>query len=239
MHPDPVAVFRAAVAALNREDWAGAAALCDPASLADVQRQLLVQFAPREITAEYYLHYWPRMPREVAEYHAAECRAQADPSRRLERELAGVPDVGALAAMRPEAALAAWLAGRSPRRQFERQAAEGRASPGAVARALAGLGSSYDYVPLGAVPEGEGLSHVLYRRRVGGPPSATGAPGLAGRPDEDEPLAHDLAGRLPPQLISCRRQPDGGWALVATYDFLGVWSTFFEAADPPTREGAA
>ena len=53
MHPDPVAVFRAAVAALNREDWAGASALCDPASLADVQRQLLVQFAPREITAEY------------------------------------------------------------------------------------------------------------------------------------------------------------------------------------------
>jgi hypothetical protein len=236
---DPVAVFRAAVAALNREDWAGAAALCDPASLADVQRQLLAQFAPREITAEYYLRYWPRMPREVAEYHAAECRAQADPSRRLERELAGVPDVDALAAMRPEVVFAAWLAGRSPRRQFERQAAEGRASPGAVARALAGVGSSYDHVALGAVPEGEGLSHVLYRPRVGGPTAPTRAPGLAGPPDADEAIIRDLAWRVPPQIATCRRQPDGGWRLVATYDFLGVSSTFFEAADPPAREGAA
>jgi hypothetical protein len=42
MHADPVAVFRAAVAVLNREDWVGAAALRDPANLADVQRRLLV-----------------------------------------------------------------------------------------------------------------------------------------------------------------------------------------------------
>jgi hypothetical protein len=218
MHSDPVAVFRAAVAALNREDWAGAAALCDPASLADFRHQLVGQFAPvppgHEITAELYLRHEPGMPRAVAEYQAAQSRAHADPSRRLQRELAG----------------------HAPRRQFERQAAEGRASPGAVARALTHLASSYDYVPLGAVADGEGLSHVVYRQDRGGPPAG---PGLADRPDAEEALARDLAWRVPPQIATCRRQPDGGWALVATHHFLGVANSYFEAVDPPAPEGAS
>jgi hypothetical protein len=77
---------------------------------------------------------------------------------------------------------------------------------------------------------------VVYRQDRGGPPAG---PGLADRPDAEEALARDLAWRVPPQIATCRRQPDGGWALVATHHFLGVANSYFEAVDPPAPDGAA
>jgi hypothetical protein len=114
---DLLELFRAAVAAVNAEDWDAAAALCDPVSLRAVHRQLLEQFAPREphqpLTVDEYLRHSPEMPRAVAEYHVTQHQRLADPAERLRRALPGIVDAGALGALTPEQAFAVWLDGRS------------------------------------------------------------------------------------------------------------------------------
>ena len=164
---DPLELFRAAVAAVNAEDWDAAAALCDPVSLRAFHRQLLEQFAPREphrpLTVEEYLRHAPEMPRAVAEYHVTQHQRLADPAERLRRELPGIADAGALDALTPEQAFAVWLDGRSPRRQVERLAAEGRIAQRTATLYAGGLGEFFQYVPLGAIPDGDRVAHVLFR----------------------------------------------------------------------------
>ena len=84
---DPLALFDAALNALNAEDWRGAAQLCDPVSLRAFKRQLLERFTPdrppRELTIEDLLRHTPDKPRQVAEYELAQHRRRADPRRRV------------------------------------------------------------------------------------------------------------------------------------------------------------
>jgi hypothetical protein len=135
---DPLAVFRAAVAALNAEDWRGAAALVDPVSLRDfvnnVRERLAPDRGPRAVTAEEYLASDPQLPRAVAEHYAAQSRRQTDPQWQLPRELPGVESVDALRALAADEVFARWLEGRSGRRQIERLAADGRISQAIAAR---------------------------------------------------------------------------------------------------------
>ncbi len=228
-HTDPIALFDAAVAALNREDWTAVAALCDEASLAAFRRQMLAQLDPAlleqyAITAETILRHSPDMPREVAEYQAAQHRRHGDPARRLAEELPGVADADALRAMSPRDVFAAWLDGRSPRRQITRLAAEGRIPPAAVDRLRDTTLAIHTHVAIGAVHDGERIAHVLYRHADDAAPAADGAaPGSADAlPDDERELALELAARGYPQVATCRRQPDGSWRLVAGWGFLGV-----------------
>jgi hypothetical protein len=230
MFDDPLALFRSALDALNAEDWRAAAALCDPVSLRAFHRQLVEQLAPDAppslLTVEEYLRHVPDTPREVAEHYVAEHRRSADPASRLARELPGVPSPDALRALAPEAAFAAWLEGRSFRKQIERLAAEGRISRRAAeSRAILPYGG-YRYVPLGAVPDGERIAYVLFRNAFDPADAWSGdaAGWLAGRPDDEQALARELWGRGPPHVATCRRQPDDTWRLVADHDFLHVAS---------------
>jgi hypothetical protein len=227
-HQDPLALFGAAVAAVNAEDWAAAAALCDPVSLRAFHRQLLEQFAPRErqppLTVDEYLRHAPEMPRAVAEYHVAQHERLADPGERLRRELPGIADAAALGALTPAQAFAAWLDGRSPRRQLARLAAEGRITPWAATLDAGGLGQFFRYVPLGAVADGDRVVHVLFRDAFDPEEAWTGeaAEWLAGRPPDEQALARELWGRGHPRVATCRRQPDGTWRLLADHDFLRI-----------------
>jgi hypothetical protein len=227
---DPIALFRAAVDALNAEDWSAAAALCDPVSLRAFHWQLVEQYAPsrppRALTVEEYLRHAPETPIAVAEHVVAEHQRRADPIARLRLELPGVPSADALRAMPPEVAFAHWLDGKSFRRQVERLAAEGRISQRAAAlHATAGSGG-YRYVPLGAVPDGARVAHVLFRNAFDPdePWSGESAAWLAARPSDEQALARELWGRGHPQSATCRLQPDGSWRLLADHDFLRVSS---------------
>jgi hypothetical protein len=247
---DPLALFGAAVDALNRERWADAAALCDPASLTAFARQLHGAFAPvppeHKVTAESYLAHEPGMPRAVAEYYAARANAQQDPANRLHEEFAGVADVDALRALGPAETFAAWLDGHSRRRQYERHVAAGRASRAAADRALAYTRDAgwdaYRYAALGVVADGERIAHVLYGRDRGDfadPAAWTGAAAahFAALPPEEQALTRDLVGRERPGVFTCRRQPDGTWRALAGYDFLGVTNMGFMLPDDPPAPG--
>lgn len=230
---EPIALFEAAVAALSREDWLGVARLCDPASLGAFKRQMLEQFAPampaQQITVEEYLRHSPEMPHAVAEYHVAQGRLQLDPATRIAERLPGVTTVGELAALVAEEVFVKWLVGRSPRWHLERFIAQGRAvlSEAELSEALAM--SAQRYTVLGVVADGEHVVHVIYRH-VFDTSDVDFDTWLAKRPLDEQELGRDLFGRGHIMATQCRRQPDGGWLLIADDDFLQL-SNFSVAVD--------
>lgn len=239
---DPAAVFLAAADALNREDWLGAAALCDPASLASFRRAMLQQIAPgpswQAVTVDGLLRHAPDMPREAAEYQVAQAARYADPSYQLRSQFPGVASVEALHALSPVALFARWLHGRSWRGQLARHVAEHPGHETAV-RALEGEPPpQLLFRVIGALPDGDRVVHVLYTIGAPGPDEGVAA-WLAELPDDDaRALARDLNGRQHPHVALCRRQADGTWALVADHDFVGLGSIGF-AIDVAEEEGDA
>jgi hypothetical protein len=160
----------------------------------------------------------------VAEYQVNEQRKRSDPMRRLRDELPDVASVDALLELGPREVFVAWLAGRSLRRQIERMADEGRISRATAENSLRHVVEYFRCVPLGAVPDGHRLVHVLFHRIYGQEETWTGdaAEWLSRRPDDEQELVRDLSRRLDPHILTCRRQPNGTWLLLAGHGFLGV-----------------
>lgn len=229
--------MRAAIEIVNRADWHAAAGLCDPVSLVRFRRQLLEQLEPDatrfELTVEEYLRLSPDMPRAVAEYYVAQHRARTDPGQRLREELPEISDLDSLRSMSPEAVFASWLDGRSPRRQIERLAAESRITPNRATLPTEVANAMFPYIVIGAVADGQGVAHVLYRLDVtiGNPTNGEAEAWLARLPADERELAQDLSGREHPRVITCRKQTDGSWRLLAGYDFLGMGSTVVQTVE--------
>ncbi len=224
---EPLALFDAALNALNAEDWRGAAQLCDPVSLRAFKRQLLERFTPdrppRELTIEDLLRHTPDKPRQVAEYELAQHRRRADPRRRIEEELPGVPSVDDLQQLDAVDVFARWLDGRSVRRQVERQVADARiprAVDGAVLRQYHPA-----YIALGVVLDGTRLAHVIYRHNfVSMADTPEGAKWLAKRPPDEQELALEVRGHQHPNVVTCRLQSDATWMFIADHSFFNVGS---------------
>ena len=224
--PDPLALFDAALTALNAEDWRAAAELCDTVSLRAFRRQLLEQFASdkprRELTVEDFLLHSPGKPRQVAEYELAQHRRRADPRRRLHEELPGVASVDDLRQLDPVEVFARWLDGRSIRRQVARLVADARI-PQPVDDA-AQRPHQQAYIPLGVVRDGARLAHVIYRHHFSLAESPERASWLAKRPPDEQELARDMWGHRHPSVITCRRQSDDTWRFIADHSFFNVGS---------------
>lgn len=225
---DPLALFHAAVAAIRAEDWRAAAACCDPVSLRAFARETREGFAPtREmppLTVEQLMRDAPDLPRAVAEYQVAQHERYGGHAARLRHDFPGVASVEALLALDDDALFAAYLAGRSFRGQLRRLVEDGRADADLVAETLAGpppIGY-LDYVPVGWLPDGERVAHVVYHHGGGTPPGQwTGAAArwFAERTPEEQALTRDITGRGHPFVATCRRQPDGSWRLLADHGF--------------------
>lgn len=228
---DPIEQFRAVVAAVNAADWQAAAACCDAHSLREFHTQLCERYAPttsRPVpTVEQLLQLNSAMPREVAEYEVSQyARRYLTMAEEYTRDLPGIADAQALRSATPEQAFSAWLHGRSPRRQIEQLMAAGHATHAAVAQLKALAADLLQLTPIGAVHDGDHIVHVLYRHG-----SETPAEPL---PSEVESLSADERqyavetwGRLHPEVVSARRQPDGSWRLVAEHGFLSLGAMTF------------
>ena len=228
---DPLALFQAAVDALNAEDWAAAAALVDPVSLRTFARQIREWLAPdvppTAMTADDYLRHDPQLPRAVAEHYAAEARRHAEPTSRMPAQLRGVTSIEALRALTPEEVLSKWLDARSFRRQIEQLAAAGRISQQALeVHNKAGYAAWYRYVAIGVVGDGDRIAHILYRENVDPeqPWSGDSAKWLASRPADEQVLARELWAYGHPSVATVRRQTDGTWRFLVEHDFLRVGS---------------
>ncbi|MEP6493939.1 MAG: hypothetical protein ABJF01_14755 [bacterium] len=195
---DPIALFRAAVDAINAENWNDAAALIDPVSLHAFHRQLDARIVPGDrvvaVTVEEYLAHSPDTPRSVAEYFVEQSRTQSDPSRRLHDHLPSVPTLDAFHSLTPAQTFSAWLDGRSLRRQVERLVSDGHVSA-EIAQHRSSIGfNDYRYVALGVVPDGDQVVHVLYRREFDTSQMLVdrAATWLASLPLDEQALARDL-----------------------------------------------
>lgn len=226
---DPLALFRAAAAAIRAEDWRGAADCCDPASLRAFARQTRESFAPAHeappLTVEQLLRDVPDLPRAVAEYQVAQHRRYSGHAARLRHDFPGVASVEALLALDDAAVFAAYVEGRSLRRQLERLVADGRADPSILAEPITVPSDYYDFVPVGWLPDGERLAHVLFHHGNGTPPeqwTGESARWFAERTPEEQALTRDLTGRGHPFVATCRRQPDGTWRLLADHGFQNL-----------------
>ena len=233
-YPDPLAVFRAAVEALKNGRWQALAGMCDPASLQSFKRQVLEGYTPiqpqRVMTVEEYLRHSPETPRVVAEYYVAQYAKQFDPAPRLKREFPRVDGVEALRALSPAEVFARWLEGRSVGHQLSLQAEEGVMPASAVPEIMASMLELYDFEALGAVPDGDRVAHVVYRRAFHARETATGDDDTEYRrwmerlSAEERELSRDLGEHGDAMIAATRRQPDGSWRLLADYDFLHVGS---------------
>jgi hypothetical protein len=229
---DPVQLFQTVLARMNAEDWAGTAALCDPASLTSFRRTMLDQFAPTErhvVTADDYLKMEPDMPREVAEYNVKHAQKTVDPDARIRSEFPSVASFAALRALEPVDFFAEYLYGRSPQRQLRDQAKDGAISKKAADAIFARPFEHFLYEPVGSVTDGDRIAHVLYRLKMDESTDPRADAWLANVPADEREFTKDVQRRGHPQLFLCRKQPDGGWLGVADFQFVGGGMTaFFE-----------
>lgn len=227
MYADPLELFRDAVVALNDEDWRAVAELCDPVSLRQFKRKLIdmTTIPPEQagkITSMELMRAVPNMPRAVAEYQVAQFRESVNPKRRLNAEVPSVKSPGELESMAPANVFAAWLDGKSLRRQLDSEVARGRLTRAAAAEVLKEGRASWDLRALAFVEDSDRIGYVVYRHGLafGGFPQAVD--GAADATPEDAEFARDVRGRMHPMASIVRRQGDGGWLLVADTDFLAV-----------------
>ena len=226
---DPLDLFRAAVNALNEERWLDVAKLCDPATLREFKRSTLAQFdSPlRHVwTVEDFLRHSPDMPREVAEYQLTQIHRQAHPDTRFARDFPSLKDVAELRSMEPKEVFASWLEGRSIRRQVEQMVSEGRISSAALsAHSEMMAAMKHRLTPIGALPDGDDLMHILYAFGPVDSADTLDEPGesAANGSPEDRKLGRVMS-RAYPLVTSCIRQPRGHWCLIADYNFLSMGS---------------
>lgn len=207
---DPIRLFNAAVKALNDERWLDVAGLCDPTSLQEFKSSAIAQFEtlPEHIwTVEDFLRHSPDMPREVAEYQLSQIQRQAHPDTRFARDFPLLSSPDELHTLEPQQVFASWLEGRSAKSQFDQMVRAGRISNADLqAHADILVSMKHELSPIGSIPDGNDLVHVLYRW---GP----------------EPTLETLpVHRAFPMVTSCIRQPGGGWCLIADYNFLSIGS---------------
>ncbi len=207
---DPLKLFRAAVAALNEERWLDVAQLCDPASLREFKHSALAQFdlpTNHIWTVEDFLRHSPEMPPEVAQYQVDQIQRQAHPDTRFARDFPLLNGPDELRSMEPAEVFASWLEGRSMKSQLEQMVRAGRVSSSALDAHRETIASmKHELAPIGSVPDGDEIVHVLYRW---GPDDTDQAPAMA---------------RAFPFVTSCIRQNGGGWLLIADYNFLSIGS---------------
>lgn len=228
-YSDPVALFTAAVDALNQEDWAGVAGLCDPISLTAFKRNLMDNLSPpaketHKLTAAELMKAVPSMPRAVAEYQMTRFRESLDPKQRLRDQVPGVKSREVLETMEAAGVFAAWLEGKSLRRQLGRDVELKRMSRATANEVLAQGTKHFNFEGLGFVRDGERLVHVVYRRDAvfRGPFPGNDDPWVARCSAAERELMRDLWGREHTLSVMARRQSDDSWLLVADSDFLLV-----------------
>jgi hypothetical protein len=228
-YSNPLPLFAAAVDMLNAEDWPAVARLCDPAGLASFKRGLIDNLAPpstqsQKLTATELMKAVPNMPRAVAEYQVTRFRESLDPKHRMREQLPTIKSREALESLDPPGVFAAWLEGKSLRRQIDRDLESKRMSRAMANEILAEGIKPFNFEPLGYVPDGEHIAHIVYRRAqtVRGPFPPLGELRDAGcTPPEIELMRHAW-GREHPLTVMARRQRDDTWLLVADVDFLLV-----------------
>ena len=233
---DPADVLNAAFAALNLDDWAGFAELFDPVSLRAFKSDMLASYdddvEEYHIDADDLLEFEPDMPREAAEYKAARMNEVTSKAHRLKREFLIVESVDELRAMDPARMFVLSLQACSPHRQAEHEppvelepweeASDWDESYDDGKKAT----RAYRYSVVGCIYDGPEIAHVLYRHDLTADKifPEEYAEVMSEKPEDEQLLCQQLHHKADLNLMTCRRQRDGSWRLIATQTLFLVSS---------------
>jgi hypothetical protein len=226
---NPEKVVDAAFEALNLEDWAGLADLCDPVSLWAFKREMLEDFCVPDDRDESKLEAEldddddeedPEI-RAAIEHDIAILREWSNPANRVRAEFASVETVDELREMDPGKMFARWLQAKKPDRYVERDRDASEDWKRQKTRASDKTTRSYQYTTLGSVLDGDKIAYVVYRNSK--VPNDV-YPGVMDEwesriPEDEAELARDTRYLRHPLIVTCRKQKDGSWRLVASSHF--------------------
>ena len=239
----PVEVLEAAFAALNIDDWSGFADLCDPVSLRAFKTETLdfhVDDDDRyEVEADDLIESEPDMPRAVAEYQAARMNQVMDPARKLSREFLTIKSVEEVWETDPAKLFVLWLQACSPCRRLEVEGleeepweADAAWDPPVTDGRKATRG--YRYSVIGSVTDGPDIAHVIYRTDHGVDKifPKEYSEWIERKPADEQELARQLHHHSDLQFVTCRRQSDGSWRLIANRELRLISSRQWNGPEP-------
>jgi hypothetical protein len=218
----PLEVVNAAFAALNVEDWAGFASFCDPVSLRAFKREILEEFGeyrePSSVAECDDLLEEEEDPdlRAAIEHDLAVMDEWFNPVHRVIVEFDSVETVEELREIDPGRAFARWLQARSRnpyRPNVPEEGEEWRRGKETSRKSTRG----YSYLAVGSVLDSPDIAYVVYRNAHS--PNDV-YPGVMDSWEQSVPADEAELARLThylqnPQVLTCRKQTDGSWRLLA------------------------
>ena len=205
MHDSPVGVVESVLRGFSSENWIGVADLFDEGSLSEFRRNVLWRYSIPT----------PRLDVD---------QSTSDPVMRLREELPRISSIEELELLPPRQLYAVWLESHSPRAQVNRLVESGQVSRTRAEKVLPSIVSNWNYTVIGVVMDGDTVAHVLYR----GDRSATGLKQVeadllrASAPAAELETLRDIFGKENPGLVTCRRNSDGFWRLLASHYPFGI-----------------
>jgi hypothetical protein len=202
---------------------------------------LIEQFADTDpaptVTAERLLHSDPTLSREAAASIVSRHEEQVAHYRDVSRRLPGIATLDELRVSPADVVFAAYLDGNSVSRLLERWEPNDvipKPEPDTVVRMNA---LRHDFTPIACIDVSSSISHILYRRALvesdaeHGGASVRELERIAHWPADEQSLHLELRAIHACSIILSRRQPDGGWLLLAADDFLGAGGGYFIGYD--------
>jgi hypothetical protein len=221
----PGHLVTSAFMALKSKDYRALARLCDPISLRSFKAEIVEEFCGEcyDDGAEETDSVIPTL--ELTDEQYVEWGQYLDPLRRLKVEFPDVSTIEELSAMEPVDVFASWLEGQSYDRFLEnhssREPWEGDDSSWRPDSLQRRRDSGADYHIIGCVYDAPDIAHVLYRSRLSAAEvSDAYYDWLANAPSPHREFMTAMHHRGEPIMVTCRRQPDQSWLLVAKRHFM-------------------
>ena len=200
----PEEVVTAMFAALNTDDWHGVTMLCDPLGLVAFKRQTMT------ILSEFSDDY-------ESDTEFGESTGAMDV---LRFEVANTSSIEEVREMAPGRVFVRWLQARSLSCYDDVDTDHGCRKAGELngQRTV----RAYRYSVLGGIADGPDITHVLYRPTVFEAAEYREAyeKRLMDMSEEERRFSVLMQHRGDPCVVSCRKQDDGSWKIVAKRDLL-------------------
>ena len=218
----PRQLVSAAFNAMRARDYDELASMCDPLSLKSFRQEFLDEYCP--IISDVVDHS-PHPEIELTDEQYIELMELLDPIKRLKEEFGPATTIDGLVAMEPVRLFAAWLYAHSAERfSGKRLQRPWQSETDRTSEDFDQNGTTEPrHEIIGCVFDTPEIAHVVYRLRLSAIEAIPDA--YRGWFDSAAPAYRDfmtaMHHRGDPSLVTCRRQGDGSWRLIAKKHFMG------------------
>ena len=211
-------VVTSAFAALKARDYLALAELCDPISLLSFKTEMVEEFCGKYRADDNDETSSTLRTIELTEEQYSEFCQCFDPVRLLKAEFPDLSTVEELSALEPVNLFATWLKGKSYDRFLDDLVSKEPWRQDSLKKCP---DSWPDYQIIGCVYDSPDIAYVLYRNRLSAADAAEGYNDwLASAPAAHREFMTAMHHRGDPILVTCRRQSDASWRLVAKRHFM-------------------